>query len=121
MQAADYGKIAKWLINNGYGNTVLVPVFNKVFSSGKDSMFAVKSLGNMSPVQNLYSSLKDMGKFKDEAITENEFNTSLFDAFINAGGDTYHLAQMGGYRKKRKNKGKTYKKSSKKGKKTRKH
>jgi hypothetical protein len=124
MEAADYGKMAKWIINEGYGTDLLMPLFNDVFANGKDSMFAIRSLGSMPPAQNLYSSLKDMGKFKDDAKSENEFNTNLFDAFKRAGGDVYMLGQMGGaYRKKRKGKGKrkTSKKGSKKGKRTRRH
>ena len=77
----------------------------------------------MPPAQNLYSSLKDMGSFKPEAISEEEFNTNLFASFKNAGGHYDMLMQMGGaYRKKRKGKGKPSKKVKKgKGKKTRRH
>jgi len=125
MEAADYGKMAKWLIDQGYGNTVLMPEFNKVFVNGKDSILAVRTLGSMPPAQNLYSSLKDMSQFKPDAISEEEFNTNLFAAFKRSGGDTSNLVQMGGaYRKKRKGKGKPskkVKKGSKKGKKTRRH
>ena len=118
MEAADYGKMAKWIINKGYGND-LMPLFADVFENGKDSIFAIRSLGGMPPAQNLYSSLQNMGKFKENAISEEVFNNNLFDAFKRAGGDVYMLGQMGGaYRKKRKGKGsKTSKKG--KGKKTR--
>jgi hypothetical protein len=125
MEAADYGKMAKWLINEGYGNE-LMPLFNKVFANGKDSMFAIRSLEGMPPAQNLYSSLKDMGLFKPDAVSEEEFNKNIFSSFKSAGGDVYMLGQMGGaYRKKGKGKGKgkrkTSKKGSKKAKKTRRH
>ena len=124
MEAADYGKMAKWLINEGYGNELLMPLFNKVFANGKDSMFAIRSLEGMPPAQNLYSSLKDMGLFKPDAISEEEFNKNLFAAFKSAGGHYDMLMQMGGaYRKKGKgkSKSKSSKKGSKKGKKTRRH
>ena len=125
MEAADYGKMAKWLINEGQGNSLLFPLFSKVFANGKDSIQAIRSLGGLPPAQNLYSSLKDMGQIKPDAISEEEFNTNLFAAFKSAGGDVYMLEQVGGaYRKKRKGKGKPskkVKKGSKKGKKTRRH
>jgi hypothetical protein len=132
MQAADYGKMAKWLINEGQGNSLLFPLFSKVFANGKDSIQAIRSLGGMPPAQNLYSSLKDMGSFKPDPISEEEFNTNLFAAFKSAGGDVYMLEQVGGaYRKKGKgkskgkgkgkgNRSKKVKKGSK-GKKTRRH
>ena len=118
MEAADYGKMAKWLINEGYGNE-LMPLFNKVFANGKDSMFAIKSLEAMPPAQNLYSLLKDMGQFKPDAVSEEEFNKNLFAAFKSAGGDVYMFSGMtGGYRKKTSKKSKSSKnrKSSKKSK-----
>jgi hypothetical protein len=124
MEAADYGKMAKWIINEGYGNDLLMPLFNKVFANGKDSIQAIRDLGAMPPAQNLYSSLKDMGVFKPDAISENEFNTNLFATFKSAGGHYDMLMQMGGaYRKKRKGKGKRSKKVKKgsKSKKTRRH
>ncbi len=122
MGPENYGKMAKWLINGGYGNTVLVPLFNQVYASGRDSIDMVKVLENrQDAAQNLYTFLKDMYNFKANAITETEFNDKLFNEFKRAGGDAYDLVQMGGYRKKRKNKRKTYKKKSKKGKKTRRH
>jgi len=122
METADYGKMAKWIINEGYGNALLMPLFNKVFAKGTDSIQAIRDLGAMPPAQNLYSSLQDIGVFKPDAISENEFNTNLFEAFKSAGGHYDMLMQMGGaYRKKRKGKGKrkTSKKGYKKGKKTR--
>lgn len=124
MEAADYGKMAKWLINEGYGNTQLIPVFNKVYANGKDSIMAVRSLAGVPPAQNLYSSLKDRGLFKPDAVSEEEFNKDIFAAFKSAGGDVYMLEQTGGaYRKKgKKAKGKGSKKVKKaKGKKTRRH
>lgn len=115
MEAADYGKMAKWLINEGYGNDLLIPVFNKVYANGKDSIMAVRSLDGLPPAQNLYSSLKDRGLFKPDAVSEEEFNKDIFAAFKSAGGDVYMFEQMGGaYRKKGKGKGK--RKSSKKAK-----
>jgi hypothetical protein len=123
MEAADYGKMAKWLINEGYGNGLLIPLFNKVFANGKDSIMAIRDLEGMPPAQNLYSSLKDMGLFKPDAVSEEEFNKNLFAAFKSAGGDVYMFEQMGGaYRKKGKGKRKGSKKVKKaKGKKTRRH
>jgi hypothetical protein len=124
MNSADYGKMAKWLINQGQGNSLLFPLFSKVFANGKDSIQAIRSLGGMPPAQDLYSSLKDMGSFKPDAISEGDFNTNLFAAFKSAGGDAYMLEQVGGaYRKKGKGKGNRSKKVKKgsKGKKTRRH
>ena len=122
MQNSDYKKAAIWLLNNNYGNSVLIPLFNKVFAKATDSMMAVKILKDIPYEKNLYTFFKEIGKFKPDAITENELNEELFDKFITSGGDTYHLAQMGaGYRKKRRSKRKTSKKGSKKGKKTRRH
>ena len=122
METADYGKMAKWLINEGYGNRVLFPELNKIFANGKDSMAAITALKSMPTAQNLYSYLKDRGNVKADAVSEDEFNTNLFKAFKSSGGDTYMLSQMGGvYRKKRKGKAKTSKKGYKKGKKTRRH
>lgn len=122
--------MAKWLINQGQGNSLLFPLFSKVFANGKDSMGAIRSLGAMPPAQDLYSSLKDMGSFKPDAISEGDFNTNLFAAFKSAGGDAYMLEQVGGaYRKKGKGKSKSKGKGNRskkvkkgsKGKKTRRH
>ena len=123
MEAADYGKMAKWLINEGYGNDLLIPVFNKVYANGKDSIMTVRSLDGLPPAQNLYSSLNDRGLFKPDAVSEEEFNKDIFAAFKRAGGDVYMLEQTGGaYRKKGKGKRKGSKKAKKaKGKKTRRH
>jgi len=73
MQTADYGKMAKWLINEGYGYGALLPELNKIFANGKDSMAAITALKSMPPAQNLYSYLKDRGNVKADAVSEDEF------------------------------------------------
>jgi len=114
MEAADYGKMVKWMLNEGYGNGSLMPELNKVFASGSDSIQAIRSMKEMPPPVNLYGLLKDFGKFKENAVSEEVFNKNIFDAFKRAGGDTYMLGNIsGGYRKSKTAK-RTYKKKTKK-------
>lgn len=81
--------MAKYLVDNSYGMQ-LTRLFMRVHANGKDSMNAVKNLKEYVP-ENLYESLKDLGAFKPDALSHEQFSIELVKLYDSAGGDRSNL------------------------------
>ena len=98
--AADYGKMVKYmLVNNNITNLTLT--FNRVFANPTDSSYALSSLKDAAPMDDLYEDLRSMGDFKGFALSREQFNKEILQAFVVAGGRPYMLKTQGGRRRPR--------------------
>jgi len=97
----DDGKIIKWLINNGYNNQVS-GLLNRYYKYGTDSISTVNTLGQISPIQDLYSFLGDIGEKREDPITAQQLHDELVN--LVPGGNLVEATRGGRRRKTRKSK-----------------
>jgi hypothetical protein len=99
MSSPADGKMVKYLLDKNYIQPIN-DIFNKIFKDGKDSMSAVSFYKSYTP-GDLYTSLKDQGSFREDALTVEQLHSELATVYdkVRAPGENSSNMLKGGRRK----------------------